>query len=319
VFASSLTYITQIAPPGRRTEAIGSLGAAGFLGLFAGPWLGDWILGAGERGREDFVALFLTAACAMVLPIVLLAFLRPLHPDHRSGPTRLVDFIRTARAHWPGTILLVQLAFGISMAVPFGFLAEFVDRTRAPNSSDVGVGIYFLGYGGWGLIVRLSLRRVPDIIGRRKSLIAGFATHAIGILSFLWIDAADPWQLIVPGLIGGTGHAFTFQTMMSIALERFPRHFSGTGSALSLMMVDLGFVGGAPVLGLIARHAGFHALFATVGSISLTATAIFTASSVPIWVARARQRRVDRSSGAAPAAKSSGVPRLPAAGSRERC
>jgi len=41
VFASSVTYITQIAPPARRTEAIGLIGAGGFLGMLLGPVLGD--------------------------------------------------------------------------------------------------------------------------------------------------------------------------------------------------------------------------------------------------------------------------------------
>ena len=58
VFASGLTYISQIAPEHRRTEAIGILGIGGFLGMLMGPLLGDVFLV--ERTRDNFASLFIS-------------------------------------------------------------------------------------------------------------------------------------------------------------------------------------------------------------------------------------------------------------------
>ncbi len=70
VFASSLTYITQTAPPHRHTEAIGILGVGGFLGMLLGPALGDLMLSA-ERTRDNFVMLFVAAGLGCILPAFL--------------------------------------------------------------------------------------------------------------------------------------------------------------------------------------------------------------------------------------------------------
>ncbi|MCP4814614.1 MAG: MFS transporter, partial [Planctomycetaceae bacterium] len=54
VFASSLTYVTQISPRERRTEAIGIVGAGGFIGMLVGPALGDMLIGSPNPNAEDF-------------------------------------------------------------------------------------------------------------------------------------------------------------------------------------------------------------------------------------------------------------------------
>ena len=290
VFTSSLAYIAQIAPPHRRTEAIGTLGAAGFIGMLMGPWLGDLILGAGGRTRVDFVLYFCLAAGSACLPLVLLLNLRKTDSAHRSRPTRAIDFASTVRAHWPGWILLVVVCFGLSMAVPFNFLAKFIDEAHDPSKPAVELGIYFVGYGGWGLTVRLLMRRVPDLVGRRKMLILGLTFSGFGFLSINWIDASQPWNFIVPGLIGGTGHALAFPTMTSLTIEAFPKHVTGTGTALHLLCLDLGTVAGGPLLGNIADRLGFAALFATVGCSSLAVALVYTLASVPVWRERYRRR-----------------------------
>ena len=290
VFASSLTYISQLAPPHRRTEAIGTLGAAGFAGMLLGPYLGDVILGGAERTRDDFTLLFVVATAVLPLPALLLFFVRTPPVKDRSAPTRLRDFVRTVRKHWPGTILLVNLLFGICMSIPFGFLAAYIDEAGPAIPGTSPIGVFFLGYAGWGITVRLSLRRVPDRIGRRRVLLAGIVIMALGMFSFLLVDP-EGWWLIVPGIICGNGHALMFHTMTSLALEKFPTEVRGTGSALTLMMLDGGFIAGAPILGQIAASFGFDWLFITVGVTCLVVASIYTWSSIPVWVERYRRRR----------------------------
>lgn len=278
-FSASLTYALQVAPPNRRTEAIGVLGAGGFLGMIFGPALGDLLLGQDERTRAEFVRLFALAALAPGVAAVLLLPLRRAPGRRQTQAAGLGEFLRTIRRHWPGVILLVNLAFGVCMTVPFGFLAAFVDERhlRLPGLSPVT--LYFLCYAGWGLLVRVGLRGLPDRAGRRKVMFVGLAFLGGGMLGFLGVTESRAWLLALPALVSGTGHALVYHTMTALALERFPEESRGTGSALSLMMLDLGTLAGAPVLGLVADRFGFEWLFAAIGSFCFVAGCVYAWSA----------------------------------------
>jgi MFS family permease len=291
VFASSLTYISQSSPPRRRTEAIGILGAGGFLGMLIGPALGDLILSADVRAHEDFVLLFLCAGFANIVPAILLCFVRVPAVRGRDMEVRLVDFFHTVWRHWPGTILLVDLAFGICMTGPFIFLADYVDELPLKIEGVSMVGLFFWCYAGWGVTVRVTLRRVPERRGRRKVLLVGMTFMSIGMMCYSLVAADRPWMIVVPALLTGTAHALLFHTMTSLTIESFPTEVRGTGSALALMMMDLGMIAGAPILGMIASAHGFAAMFATIGAFCFVAGIVYAATSIPVWQQRSRARR----------------------------
>ena len=268
-FSSSLTYITQTTPPNRRTEAIGSLGIAGFLGMLIGPFTGDLILGLGTRERVDFEVLFATAGAAILIPGILLAFLHGAPPDAHAKRVRLADFARTVRQYWPGMIIAVHLLFGLCMTVPFVFLADYIDRESLAIPGVSIIGLFFLCYAGIGVSIRIFMRRFPDRIGRRKVLLAGIAFMATGMLSFLLVDAQHSWNITIPGLLCGIGHGFMFHTGTSLLLEPFPDEVRGTASALALMLLDFGMFAGSPILGHLAGTYGYHTIFLFIPSCCL--------------------------------------------------
>lgn len=272
VFASGLTYITQTAPEHRRTEAIGLLGAGGFVGMLIGPVLGDLILatenigGAAVRDRDGFVTLFVVAALANAFPAVLLLFMRTPSSQGSRRSVSLRDFVSTVRQHWPGVILLVDFVFGICMAAPFIFVASFIDDAALKMGGYSVIGIFFWVYAGSGLTIRITTRKLPDRIGPHKVLLAGLALMSIGMFSFAIVSADLSWLIIVPALLTGLGHGLMFHTMTSLTIAPFPNAVRGTGSALALMMLDLGTLVGAPILGYIGDQVGYAALFSTIGS-----------------------------------------------------
>jgi MFS family permease len=296
VFAGSLTYVTQISPPDRRTEAIGISGAGGFIGMVIGPYLGDMILGGGgavsdlSRSRADFTLLFVTAGAGIFLPLTLLLFLKAPEVATQPGAVRLRDFVRTVRSFWPGTVLLVIVVFGICMTVPFAFLSDYIDRTGLSIPGMSEVGLFFFCYAGWAVTVRVGLRRLPDRVGRRKVLLAGILLMGSGMFLFLTVDSAHPWRLLLPGVVCGTGHALMFYTMMSLGLGVFPDGVRGTGSALALMTMDLGYIGGPPFLSQLVAAFGYDALFMVAGSACFAAGLAYAASSIPVWRARYASR-----------------------------
>ena len=336
VFASSLTYVTQISPRERRTEAIGIVGAGGFIGMLVGPFLGDILIqgqtlpatagigvttGAlasglaattgigGSMGAltsgltvttgmvsQDFSGLFLLAACFMVLPGFLLLLLPATRLSEKPSTVKFRDFLRIIQNHWPGMILLVDIAFGLCMTVPFGFLATFIDVEQLVIPGVSVIGLYFWSYAGWGLTVRVGLRKLPDQVGRRKILLVGMLFMTAGMFSYLLVDSSHVWLIMVPAFICGTGHALMFHTMTALTLERFPYEVRGTGSTFSLMALESGMICGAPILGVIAHHKipgdhNYYRMFVVLGIFVAGVMLLYFWSSISVWKERARVRR----------------------------
>ncbi|GAB5403632.1 MAG: hypothetical protein Aurels2KO_18630 [Aureliella sp.] len=283
VFSSGLTYISQIAPVHRQAEAIGVVGIGGFVGMLIGPLLGDLLLGSDIRARGDFATLFTVAAVGNLLTVLLVLQLRS--PTEQTQPTKLTlgDFIASTRRYWPGTILLVDLAFGLSMAIPFGFLASFIDQVGLKIPGVSIMGLYFWCYAGSGILLRILGRRLPELIGRKRLLVAGMSCMAAGIASFTIVDANLPYLIVVPALLSGIAHGMAFHTMTSLTLASFPDHLHGTGSSLALMMLDIGTIGGAPLLALIADSLSFRAMFLVAAAVIALATLSYTISCIRVY------------------------------------
>ena len=196
VFASGLTYISQTSPESRRTEAIGIFGIGGFLGMLTGPFVGDLFLA--NRLRDNFEMLFLVAALANAIPLLLLYFLRPTVNEGSRSSLRLSDFVQITRRHWPGSILLVDFAFGVCMTAPFVFVASFIDRESLDMPGVSVIGVFFLFYAGIAIVVRLSSRRLPDRIGSTKVLLCGVILMSIGMFFFGLVLAGHPWLISIP-------------------------------------------------------------------------------------------------------------------------
>jgi predicted MFS family arabinose efflux permease len=273
VFASGMTYISQTSPESRKTEAIGIFGIGGFLGMLTGPFVGDLFLA--NRLRDNFEMLFLVAAFANALPLVLLYFLRPTVNEGSKSSLRLADFIVITRRYWPGSILLVDFAFGVCMTAPFVFVASFIDRESLDMPGISVIGLFFLFYAGIAIIVRLLSRRLPDRIGSVKILLCGILLMSIGMFCFSIVHEGNPWLISIPATLTGAGHSLMFHTMTSLTLQPFPIAVRGTGSAIALMMLDLGTFLGAPALGYLGESYGFSVLFATIGGFNLFSGLIY--------------------------------------------
>jgi MFS family permease len=267
VFTSSLTYVTHLAPRHRRTEVIGILGIAGFVGMMIGPFVGDMLLDRPDRDRGDFAILFLAAGSAVVIPLLLLLFLPRPEKTRVEQSGGLVQFVRLCRRYWPGPVVLVCLAFGFCMTVPFVFLPTFVDQRGITLGSWSTIGVFFWVYSCWGIFLRVVFRRLPERIGRHNVLYAGLTAMVLAMLMYYRIDPERPWTFLLAAWMGGTGHGLLFHTAVSLTIDAFPSEVRGTGTALATMFIDLGMVGGPPVLGIIAKRTGYQEMFLVIGAV----------------------------------------------------
>ncbi len=283
VFASGLTYVSQTAPDHRRTEAIGIFGVGGFLGMMIGPFVGDLFLS--ERTYDNFVWLFVTAAIANILPAIGLIFLRPTKSESSSSAERaanhsvkLSQFAATTKRYWPGTVVLIDVVFGVCMAAPFAFVATFIDQHKLAIDGVSVIGLYFLCYSGMGITIRLGSRAIFTRLSDKVVLVAGVFVMGMGMFCYPLVTSQHPWMIVVPALLCGMGHGLMFHTMTSLTIQPFPVAVRGTGSALALMMLDLGTIVGSPILGAIGDAHGYGALFTTIGCLCLIAGGVYVVS-----------------------------------------
>ena len=253
---SSIVHVQNQVPRHRRTEVIGNFGSSGFIGMVAGSQVGDVIFRLTTDGLTRFYILFgLTAGLAVVYMLLVMAATRgQVHqrPLVTPGPVRLLF------RHWPGMVVLVAMMMGVSFTITTVFL------TRMTTGRGLGgIGTFFLGYCVSAFVFRVASSRWESRLGNDGLLLLGLAGHAVAHVLLAW--TMSPWQLILPAVVGGFGHALLFPSVVSIGAGAFPREYRGTGTTLVLGFTEVGVAISAPVLGWVidtSRAAGMADPFA---------------------------------------------------------
>tara|TARA_B100000519_G_C14259340_1_gene446726 strand:- start:855 stop:2081 length:1227 start_codon:yes stop_codon:yes gene_type:complete len=268
IFLSSITYITLTTPEERRTEAIGILGVGGFIGFLIGPMIGDMVLGP-QPGALEFERYFWMGSICVIASMSLLFFMPSPPGNVKAGSLSLIQFVKTCKKYWPGSIVFINIAFGLSMTVPLHLLKKFVldNNLSGPMIGELGfITVFYLVYAGWGMTIRIALKNAPDRIGRRKILCVGLSAMVLGYCGYCMVSADRMWMLLFPALLCGTGHGLTYHCMTALSLQTFPKEHRGTGSALALMAFDCGVVFGMPVMAQLVVWQGYNAMFLTVAA-----------------------------------------------------
>ena len=274
VMTTVAVYAAQVAPEGRRAESIGTIGLGGFLGMILGPTAGDWIF-SGSVDADLAYHLFFSASAALAVLSGVVISIVSLPPSRRSqSPCEVAEAltgwaqIKLIRAHWPGVVLLV----GVVFAMVFSFQSSFLERL-AEERGFGDIKVFFLVYGPTAILLRLVFRRVPQQIGRTRTLLGGLLLMSIGLLCMIGVKSQ--WQLVMPGLLLGAGHCFIFPSMVDLSAERLPPTHRATGTALILGAGDLGMLIGFGALGQIIDRFGFDQALAVLASVVFFSAALF--------------------------------------------
>ena len=245
VFVGAATIVIDLAPEGRRGEALSlySLGLWG--GLAVGPFLGELVL-----GDDRYDAVWLAAAgCSLASALIALALpeTRPQAAAEAARPGRLVH----PAAIGPGLVLVASVA-------GFAGFNAFV-ALYARDLGLGGAGAVFLLFSAIVVGIRIFGRRIPDRVGAKKAAGSALALLAAGLLTIgLW---NEPAGLYVGTAIFAVGQALAFPALMSLAVAAAPpaerSAVVGTFSACA----DVGFAVGALTLGGVAAAGGYDAVF----------------------------------------------------------
>lgn len=258
----------QIAPDHRRAESIGTIGLAGFTGIIIGPLLGDWIYRDGASVAACRVFFWTTAGCSLLSGVMMaLAWQGRSSQEPDSAPASVRSQISVIAGHWPGPVLWVGMIFGIV----YSLQSSFLERLASARGFHE-IQAFFLAYAPTAMSLRVLFRRVPERIGRGRTLIGGLLVHACGLLCMVGIQSAA--GLILPGILMGIGHCFLWPSMIDLAAGRFPNAHRGTGTAVILGASDLGMLIGFGALGELIEAAGYDVAVATLAVLMFIAAGI---------------------------------------------
>ncbi len=266
MLTSSNVHIQNQVPPLRRTEIIGALGSSGFLGMITGAQLGDLIYDWLPLSRGMFVVMFgTTAVLGMCYLFIVLRLTRGDEHVHQPDTPPVLSLLRQ---HWPGPVIVVALAMGVSFVVTTVFL------TRQATALDlVGVRTFFTGYALSAFCFRIVSRTWSRTIGRHKMILVGLLGHVVGHL--LLIRVTREWDYVAPALFAGFGHALLFPCVVSLGAEGFPVRYRGTGTTVILGFIDVGMALAAQPLGWVIDRFGFTAMYLSTAGFCLTSLVVY--------------------------------------------
>ena len=265
-FVAALAAASDLAPEGRRGEAISFLTLSLYMGLAIGPLIGEAVFAS----TGSYPAVWLAAAAVSVVALALLVVTPETAPAQlaaRAGepaPPRTRARLYHPAGLFPGFLILLGIW---GMAGYLAFVPLYVTEIGLTGAS-LPLAVYALVVVG----LRIVGARLPDRLGAARLSGTALALSAAGLLVIGLVPT--PPGLLVGTAIFASGVAFTFPALLTLAVSRVPPAERGTVVGTTSLFLDLSF-GLAPVaLGWVAHASGYPAVFLVGGAASALGCAI---------------------------------------------
>ena len=264
-FVGALSANVDLAPPERRGEAFSFASLALYIGIGAGPFIGEAVI-----ERWGFRAAWLVAiglALAAVALSLRLPSLRPETAEASVGePHRLIH----PAGLLPGVVLLTAI---LGMA---GFLA-FVPL-YALDLGLGGAGLVLGVFSGIVVVIRSVGARIPDRLGASRATRIALSLSAAGLgVMGLW---RTPTGLLVGAVVLAVGVALFTPALFSVAVEGVPANERGAVMGTTSAFLDLAFGLGPATLGFVAAGIGRPGTFLAGGIVALVGLVIVVATGL---------------------------------------
>jgi len=258
-FNAAATLAAELAPPARRTSALGIFGISTLLTHAIAPSLGEQIVAVGGFGLLFAIA---GVYCAIGLAIVwtLPTPRRHAHAGPPPAPLRRVPGFVAAIA----TIACCGGAFGSVLT----FVPTFV--------RDEGLGVvsaFFLAYTTTAVGVRIVGGGAGDRLGHRPVVLPALALLAVAVGSLALVHSMT--TLVLAGLVFGAAQGLVYPTLNAYTVELVPLVQLGRAQSMYNGAFNLGTTFGAMVMGNVVQVYGHRAMFAGAGGLVVVALAVF--------------------------------------------
>lgn len=255
-FVGAVSASMDLAPPERRGEAMSFASLSLYLGIGAGPFIGEAVI-----ERAGFAAAWLVAIALAGAAVALSLRLPPLRPDVGEGgpePHRLIH----PGGLLPGLVLLAAI-WGMG-----GFVA-FVPL-YARDIGMGGAGAVLGLFAGIVVAIRSVGARIPDRLGAAVTTRASLMVSSAGLAVIgLW---RSPSGLIAGTILLGVGVALFTPALFTLAVAGVRPGERGAVMGTTSAFLDLAFGLGPATLGFVAGTAGRGGTFlagAAVGAAGL--------------------------------------------------
>ena len=249
--------VTELAPPGRRGEALGLYGVALTLPtVFCGA-LGLWIV-----ERSGFALVFLIGALAPLLAFVAaLGISSPDRRGEREGAGFLSLFGRPS-------LLRIFLLF-TSCTAASGVVVTFLPLS-APGPGLFSAATALLALGLASTLSRWWAGRFGDRRDPRLLLAPGLVCAALGMVAL----SSEGLVLLGGALLFGAGFGTLQNATLLLTMQRVSKSEYGLGSTLWNVAFDAGTGAGAFVFGFVVGAAGFSWAFGLCAGLLVAALAL---------------------------------------------
>lgn len=247
-FVAAMAAASDLAPEGRRGEALSFFSLSLYLGLAFGPLIGETVLSA----TRSYPAVWLSAAAVTVVALgltVLTPETMPAHAD-RDGPRPRARLLHPAGL-FPGFLILLGVW---GMAGYLAFVPLYVAELRMGGAS-LPLAVYALVVVG----LRLVGATLPDRLGAARLSGSALALSAVGLVIIALVPTS-PGLLIGTAIFAG-GVAFTFPALLTLAVARVGPDERGMVVGTTSLFLDLAFGLAPVVLGFVADASGYAAAF----------------------------------------------------------
>lgn len=210
----------------------------------------------------------------------------------RSVPIKLgtssstkVPFMTVLKSKVVLAAIICQFATNFTGGAVFTFLPL--------ASLEQGVHFYSLFFIAFALSVinsRFFIQKINNRLGLEAS--SAYACIAMLISVMLPLITISPSILIISGLLFGFGFGVVFPSLVLILVKRIDKNSRGTSLSILIAAGDTGNALSTTMLGGIAEHLGYTALFLTTAAILAVCTYFFHSISAAINVPAASRHRV---------------------------
>ncbi|MBI3771048.1 MAG: MFS transporter [Deltaproteobacteria bacterium] len=247
-FVAASTLAVELAPIGRRGEALGIFGISTLTTHAIAPAFGEVVARA-----YGFPTLFAVAGSLGLVAVALT--LRMRVPDARDRSAATLP----ARGLPPGATLWLGAATMAACGMGFGAVLTFVP-TFVHAIALERVAPFFVSYTAAAVGVRIFLGSLSDRIGRRRVLLPSMILLALAVLALGSVRSMP--ALVAVGLLFGAGQGMVYPTANAFMVDLSHAGNLGRVQTLFSGSFSVGVAASAFVFGGVIERFGYRIMFA---------------------------------------------------------
>jgi MFS family permease len=263
-FVAALSANVDLAPEDRRGEAMSFASLSLYIGIGAGPFVGEAVI-----QRFGFDGAWLTAIALAVTAAALALRLPAMRPEQEEAAPEGHRLIHPAGV-LPGIVLFATI-WGMS-----GFLA-FVPL-YALDLGMAGASMVLGLFAGLVVLIRSVGAQIPDRIGPGRAVRISLLLTCVGLAVIgLW---RAPAGLVTGALLLGIGVALFTPALFALTVVGVPANERGAVMGTTSAFLDLAFGLGPATLGFVAAAVGRGGVFLAGSGVAATGFALVVSTKL---------------------------------------